>query len=92
MAAAGLWRLAALAAVLGLPGAASFAQAPPAPDTVAVPAGPYIAGSDRAEREAAYRMDEAAYRHSITRKNRWYEDEAARGNKMTAAYAITCRG
>ena len=47
-------------------------------DTVTVPAGPFIQGSDRAEREAAYRLDEAAYGHSVTRKNNWYESEAAR--------------
>ena len=47
-------------------------------DTVTVPAGPFIQGSDRAEREAAYRLDETAYGHSVTRKNKWYESEAAR--------------
>jgi len=38
-----------------------------APETVAVPAGPFLMGSERAEREAAYRLDEAAYGHSRTR-------------------------
>ncbi len=47
-------------------------------DTVNVPAGSFIQGSDRAEREAAYILDEAAYGHSITRKNKWYEQEPAR--------------
>jgi len=46
--------------------------------TVTVPAGPFIHGSDREEREAAYRLDEAAYGHSVTRKNKWYESEPAR--------------
>ncbi len=47
-------------------------------DTISVPAGAYIQGSDSTEREAAYRLDEAAYGHSITRKNKWYESEPAR--------------
>ncbi len=46
-----------------------------APETILVSAGPFVAGSARAEREAAYRLDERAYGHSVTRKNRWYEDE-----------------
>lgn len=60
-----------------------------APETVQVPAGGFIAGSDRDEREAAYRLDEAAYKHKITRRNRWYEDEPARIRRTTGAYAIT---
>jgi formylglycine-generating enzyme required for sulfatase activity len=47
-------------------------------DTINVPEGAFIQGSDRAEREAAYRLDEAAYGHSTTRKNKWYESEPAR--------------
>lgn len=47
-------------------------------DTVSVPAGTFIQGSGRDEREAAYRLDEAAYGHSVTRKNKWYESEPAR--------------
>lgn len=47
-------------------------------ETVAIPAGTFIQGSDREEREAAYRLDEAAYGHSVTRKNKWYESEPAR--------------
>ncbi len=45
---------------------------------VAVPGGTFIAGSDRAEREMAYRLDEAAYGHSVTRRQRWYEGEGPR--------------
>ncbi len=77
-----------LVAAMG-PAVTACAAPPTVPETVAIPAGSYIAGSDRAEREAAYRLDEAAYHHSATRKRRWYEDEAARGKRTTAAYAIT---
>ena len=59
------------------------------PATIDVPAGPFIAGSDRAEREAAYRLDEAAYGHSRTRQWRWYENEPRRRRKQTGAYAMT---
>lgn len=61
----------------------------PSPALVAVPAGPFIAGSDKAEREAAYRLDEAAYGHSVTRQNRWYEGERRRGPETTGAFEIT---
>ncbi len=57
-------------------------------DTVAVPAGPFIQGSDREEREAAYRLDEAAYGHSVTRKNKWYESEPARKQVELPAFQI----
>ena len=57
-------------------------------DTVPVPAGPFIEGSDRAEREAAYRLDEAAYGHSITRQNKWYESEPARSSVNLPAFHI----
>lgn len=61
-----------------------------APDAlINVPAGAFIRGSDRAEREAAYRLDEAAYGHSVTRKNRWYESEFERGSVTLPAYEIT---
>lgn len=59
------------------------------PDVIAIPAGAFIRGSDRAEREAAYRLDEAAYGHSVTRDSRWYESEPERGTVQTGAYAIT---
>ncbi|HIC81542.1 MAG TPA: hypothetical protein EYP07_11345, partial [Kiloniellaceae bacterium] len=60
-----------------------------APEVIAVPAGPFIAGSDRAEWEAAYLLDEAAYGHSRTREGRWYEGERARGPVTLPAFAIT---
>ena len=59
------------------------------PATLDIAAGPFIAGSDRAERDAAYRLDEAAYGHGRTRQWRWYESEPARHTVETAAYAIT---
>ena len=62
---------------------------PPQPETVAIPAGTFVQGSDRAEREAAYRLDEAAYGHSRTRQGRWYESEPARGRAETAAFLVT---
>lgn len=38
---------------------AAAAGGPPNPETVALPAGVFVAGSDRAEREAARELDEA---------------------------------
>ncbi len=69
--------------------AAAAGEAIPIPDLVAIPAGPFIAGSDAAEREAAYRLDEAAYGHSVTRQQRWYAGERRRGIAETGAYRIT---
>jgi formylglycine-generating enzyme required for sulfatase activity len=86
-----LGRLAALVLLLA-PVAACAADAGadvPLPELVAVPAGPFIAGSDRAEREMAYRLDEAAYGHGRTREWKWYENEPARGRLETGAYWIT---
>ncbi|MBC8267244.1 MAG: SUMF1/EgtB/PvdO family nonheme iron enzyme [Rhodospirillaceae bacterium] len=60
-----------------------------APETIPIAAGSFIKGSDRAERQAAYALDEKAYGHSATRKGRWYENEAPRGNASVAAFAIT---
>jgi len=83
--------LCALAVGLALSGPVS--AAPDAviemPETVEVPAGPFIQGSDRAEREAAYRLDERAYGHSVTRRDRWYEGETARRTATLPAFAIT---
>jgi formylglycine-generating enzyme required for sulfatase activity len=60
-----------------------------APPTVFVPAGSFIRGSDAAEREAAYRMDETAYGHNVTRESHWYDDEFDRGPAETGAFDIT---
>ena len=60
----------------------SFAGTAPAadwlPGTVAIPAGAFIAGSDRAERDFAFTIDASAYGHNATREQRWYETERAR--------------
>ena len=59
------------------------------PKLIAIPGGPFITGSDRAEREAAYRLDEAAYGHSRTRQWKWYENERPRGKATVPAFEIT---
>ena len=45
------------------------------PSLVLVPEGPFVMGSAPAERELAYRLDEAAYGHSRTRERGWYDGE-----------------
>jgi formylglycine-generating enzyme required for sulfatase activity len=85
------------AAVAGLAAAwlgALIAAAPaPAqslePATVAIPAGSFVRGSDRAERDAAYALDEAAYGHDVTRRQGWYENEPERGEASISAFRIT---
>lgn len=61
----------------------------PVPEVISVPAGPFIVGSDAAEREYAYRIDAAAYGRPVTRDQGWYEGERARGPVEAGAYAIT---
>jgi len=73
----------------GFPATAASPVPPEVPEVVTIPAGPFLAGSDRAEREAAYRLDEAAYGHSITREQRWYEGEGPRREVSLPAFAIT---
>ena len=68
---------------------ATIAQAQPVPGTVAVPIGPFIAGSDVAGREMGYRIDEAAYGHRKTRQWGWYRDERNRGIARTRPFHIT---
>ncbi len=58
------------------------------PETAPVPAGPFIAGSDIAEREAAYRLDEAAYGHAVTRQQGWYDGERERRTRSLPAFRI----
>ena len=60
-----------------------------APATVTIPAGPAVIGSDAAEREAAYRLDEQAYGHSRTREWGWYDDEQPRQTIDLPAFLIT---
>lgn len=59
------------------------------PPTISIPAGLFIFGSDRAEREMAYKLDEKAYGHSATRKGRWYEGEEDRQEVSLPAFDIT---
>lgn len=59
------------------------------PTVINIPAGHFIIGSDRAEREIGYLLDEAAYEHDITRKQRWYETEQARRTQHLDAFWIT---
>ena len=59
-----------------------------APPTIRIPGGALIAGSDRAEREHAYRLDEQGYGHSVTREQRWYEDELERRTVMLPVFDI----
>jgi len=59
------------------------------PETITIPSGPFVTGSDRAERETAYWLDERAYGHSRTWEWKWYEDEGERREVETGAYRIT---
>jgi formylglycine-generating enzyme required for sulfatase activity len=77
-----------LAALTALPSGAGAADAA-TPALLEIPAGPFIVGSDVAERELAYRLDEGAYGHSVTREQRWYAHEAKRATIVLPAFAIT---
>jgi len=79
--------LISMLAVVALPARAGGVVQGPA--VVEIPAGPFVFGSDRAEREAGYRLDEAAYGHRVTRDSKWYESEFARQRGMTKRYFIT---
>ena len=68
-----------------------LANSPAWPAVVEIPAGPFIMGSDEAEREAAYRLDEAAYGHSVTRDRAWYSREIFRREVEVGAYYIMQR-
>jgi len=69
----------AAAVLLALVTARAAASDPmPVPDVATIPAGPSLRGSDRAERDMAYGLDEAAYGHDVTRRQGWYESEYAR--------------
>lgn len=81
-----LFILLALAGVCAVPAAGAAEDM--VPRVVEIPAGAFIAGSDAAERDYAYRIDAAAYGEPITRKQGWYERERARGTAQTGAYAI----
>jgi len=82
------WSAVVAAAIL-IGGVGAQAQDVVVPPLVDVPAGAFIAGSDGEEREAAYRLDEAAYGHSVTRQRQWYARERPRGTQRLPAYRIT---
>ena len=79
----------AVAAWVGPIVRSSRADGPPVPRLVSIPAGSFVSGSDRAEREAAYALDEAAYGHARTRQGRWYEGEFDRAQRRTPAFEIS---
>lgn len=58
------------------------------PDVVEIPAGPFIMGSDSAERETGYELDEAAYGHNRTRLRGWYEAERQPAQVETGRFVI----
>jgi formylglycine-generating enzyme required for sulfatase activity len=79
-----IWVVAGASLAFGLADAAE----PLAPETVRVATGDFLAGSSPAERERAYRLDEAAYGHSITRENGWYDDERPLERISVMGFAI----
>ncbi len=83
-----LFGLSCLLPALLPPGALALELPAEALEVVEVAAGPFVAGSDRAERETAYRLDEAAYGHDITRRQRWYEGEGTQREVTLPAFSI----
>ncbi|MCR9213143.1 MAG: formylglycine-generating enzyme family protein [Proteobacteria bacterium] len=59
------------------------------PETVLIEAGPFLMGSTREEKEYGYKLDEAAYGHSVTRNQKWYENEADEKTVELPAYRIS---
>lgn len=78
------WLVVCLSIISGTVWAADFE----APETVVVAAGDFIFGSDKAEREYGYRLDEKAYGHSVTRKQGWYDHEYRRQKVFLPAFSI----
>jgi formylglycine-generating enzyme required for sulfatase activity len=64
-----------------------FARAEPI--TIEIAAGNYFIGSSAAQRDIAYNLDEAAYGHSITRDQKWYDNEPPLSKKTGHAFRIT---
>jgi toxoflavin biosynthesis protein ToxD len=75
--------------LLGTPLASATSSGAEMPTVVDVPAGSFVVGSDRQEREYAYQLDTRAYGHSNTRKWKWYENERARQRIEVSAFKIT---
>ena len=59
------------------------------PDVVEIPAGPFIMGSNPAQRETGYQLDETAYGNNKTRLHGWYEAERPAGPVETGRFVIT---
>lgn len=81
-------RVALVAIACSLIAVALPAHADPEYEMLSVPAGPFMAGSGAPQHEAAYRLDEAAYGHSITRQQGWYENERPYADYETGAFEI----
>jgi formylglycine-generating enzyme required for sulfatase activity len=58
------------------------------PDSILIPAGPFIMGSTDKEREMAYQLDERSYGHNRTREWGWYDNEI-RSTPTLPTYGIT---
>ncbi len=58
------------------------------PETVLITGGPFISGSDTAEREYAYQIDADAYGSPTTREGAWYSGEHTRQTLTTGRYEI----
>ena len=86
------WLLGAVLSVvspLAKPDPVAAAAVTEVPGTVRIRAGSFIVGSDKAEREAAYRLDEVAYGHRVTRQQGWYDSERNRLRAQLGAFNIT---
>ncbi len=59
------------------------------PEVIEIPAGPFIMGSNAAERETGYQLDQIAYGHNKTRLRGWYEAERPIGPAETGRFVIT---
>jgi len=58
------------------------------PELIHIEAGSFIKGSDSAEREYGYKLDEAAYKHNRTRTGKWYDTEPDKQRITTKSYSI----
>jgi len=59
------------------------------PKLLQIPAGEFIQGSDKAEREYGYGLDEKSYGHNRTRIGGWYENEIPRRTIFEPSFSIT---
>lgn len=82
-------RFAAPILIALLAGHPAVAAGPAIPETIVIPAGPFVRGSDAAERERAYELDERAYGHTSTRDRKWYAAEFPRERTRLPAFRIT---